>query len=122
MTSWEMYIPSTKDISALDEVGSKKFYKLQRGEGGRGPSVKVISPSEGAIDRAKMELKRGMKEGVVGPGINSVPIPRIRHSTTRSGSVNKKKKKVNKNKKSGAAKYKGKGSICKKVKRRYRKK
>lgn len=86
-------------------------------------SVKLISPTEGAVERAKEELKEEAKakriHSVVGQGRKRRGRPKSSASrTTSKGTKAKKKKKVGTKSKSGSKRVSKKGKVRKVVKRK----
>lgn len=117
MTSWETYVPNSSSFHNLDEKRHKKFYRLQKGSG---PAIKIVSPTQDTVERARLDLKRQIEDqGLVGPGINSNPKTNMRQKRKRRGRVQRKKP----TKRAGKAKgQKGRGrrkatGVCKSVKK-----
>ena len=84
------YIPYKSSSIAWNniqgEVYGKTFYPLQEGQGSE---IKIVSPAEGSIQRAKSELKRQLTD----PDFHSLPSKKKKYSSSTSSSKSTKKKK-----------------------------
>ena len=107
-----LYTPSAnawKNIKS--EKYGQKFYPLQEGEGSK---IKVVSPAEGSVQRAKSELKRQLSESSQHMATHKVS-GRGRRRTTHPKNKSKKKKK-------SSSKFKANKVTKKKVKKITKKK
>ena len=98
------YIPYTTSSTAWNNLQGEKFgktfYPLQKGEGSS--SIKIVSPVQGSVQRAKSELKRQLTESE----LHSPPSKRRKKISTSTSSNKKKKKKKKPNPKSSKKKSK----------------
>ena len=68
------------------EIYGKKFYPLQEGQGSE---IKIVSPAEGGVQRAKSELKRQLTD----PDFHSLPSKKKKKSSSTSTTTKTTKKK-----------------------------
>lgn len=101
MTSFVQYIPNASVYKNLDSStkGRRHFYTAQIGKGDTSPSVKLVTPTQQAVERAKEDLKREKKVIVPSPGgINYLsPKPSKKKGVRKGSGVKKKKLKSPKN-------------------------
>ena len=98
------YTPSADDWKNLkSESYGQRFYPIQKGEGG---SIKLVSPAEASVQRAKSELKRQLSE---------TSSHAMAHMTSghRRRNIKKSKSKLKPKKKQATSKVK-KGKVVKK--------
>lgn len=72
-----------------DEKLTKRFYFLQKG---KGPSMQLVSPEQGVIERAKSTLKRQLNTFSPTKSTHSCARKRRRKTPTKKKAPTKKKK------------------------------
>ena len=100
------YTPSSKAWSNIQgQAYGNKFYPLQSGHG---TQIKMVSPAEGALQRAKLDLKRQLDDAAPHSSPSkrrrSIKVLQKKKKKIKKKLVNKKKKKVTKKKKKKASK------------------
>ena len=90
--SFVPYKPSSKAWNNIQgQVYGKSFYPIQTGSGGK-TNIQVVSPAQGSVQRAKLDLKRQLSQS------NKLPVKRKKATpkTRKKGKPKAKKKPVKK--------------------------